>query len=297
MQLNDLLTAEGIDPKTVLVMRHVPAERELRKVLPWLAAERPDTFNEYQRMQLPRAEKATTKAAYVASFLGDQPGKALFVGLYKVAGWKPVMTEREYLNRPKTQELLSLGMHYRKGRGFTGKGWQPVLLFDLALTDFYALYKGKLIISWPGLERAWYRWADRKANVFSVHAILEDSALDAEMPAWKELTLTWNELDVLPSKWKAALRQWRGVYLIFDTSDQKGYVGSAYGTDNILGRWLNYAKTGHGGTKMLRRRDPKNFRFSILQRVSPDMDADDVIRLEGTWKDRLHTREFGLNEN
>ena len=89
----------------------------------------------------------------------------------------------------------------------------------------------------------------------------------------------------------------RGVYLIFDESDQKAYVGAAYGKENILGRWLNYAKAGHGGNKKLRHRDPSSFRFSILQRVSPDMDAEDVIRFEGTWKDRLHTRDFGLNEN
>jgi hypothetical protein len=101
----------------------------------------------------------------------------------------------------------------------------------------------------------------------------------------------------LPTKWQAALGQWRGVYLIFDQSDGKAYVGSAYGKSNILGRWHSYAETGHGGNKRLRSRDPSNFLFSILQRTSPDMVADDVIRLEGTWKDRLHTREFGLNEN
>ena len=66
---------------------------------------------------------------------------------------------------------------------------------------------------------------------------------------------------------------------------------------NILGRWLDYAKTGHGGNKDLRRRNSDQFRFSILQRVSPDMDPADVIRFEGTWKDRLHTREFGMNCN
>jgi hypothetical protein len=64
------------------------------------------------------------------------------------------------------------------------------------------------------------------------------------------------------------------------------------------GRWLNYAKTGDGGNKLLRLRKPDNLHFSILQRVSPDMVPEDVIRLESTWKDRLHTRgEFGLNVN
>ena len=42
-------------------------------------------------------------------------------------------------------------------------------------------------------------------------------------------------------RWKSALSQWRGVYFIFDATDGKGYVGSAYGSGNLLGRWLNYA--------------------------------------------------------
>jgi hypothetical protein len=79
-------------------------------------------------------------------------------------------------------------------------------------------------------------------------------------------------------------------------SDGKAYVGSAYGDGNLLGRWLTYAASGHGGNSLLKR-DPKNFQFTILQRVSPDMEADEVIKLESTWKERLHTRQpFGLTE-
>ena len=81
--------------------------------------------------------------------------------------------------------------------------------------------------------------------------------------------LDHHELKILPSKWKAALSQWRGIYFIFDESDGKGYVCSAYGTENIVGRWLSYAAGGHGGNKELRNPDPARFRFSILQRVRP----------------------------
>ena len=76
------------------------------------------------------------------------------------------------------------------------------------------------------------------------------------MPRWDELRFTWDELKVLPSKWKAALSQWRGIYFIFDENDGKGYVGSAYGTENILGRWLSYAAGGHGGNKELAQTRP-----------------------------------------
>ena len=171
-----------------------------------------------------------------------------------------------------------------------------VLWFDLKLQNFYADWKGKLVIHWPPPERSWWRLAHR--NEMPVLAVLEESALDAEMPTWEDICLTWEQLKVLPKPWKSKLSEWRAIYYIFDVSDGKGYVGSAYGGTNLLGRWLGYAARGHGGNILLRQREPKHFRFSILQRVSPDLDAADVIRLEATWKERLHTRApCGLNDN
>ena len=109
--------------------------------------------------------------------------------------------------------------------------------------------------------------------------------------------LNWNELERIPKSWQAALREWRGIYYVFDTRSKKGYVGSAYGKDNLLGRWLGYAKSGHGGNKKLRLLKPAGFRFSILERISPDTPPEEVIKRENEWKTRLHTREFGLNDN
>ena len=102
---------------------------------------------------------------------------------------------------------------------------------------------------------------------------------------------------MIPRKWRGFLEASRGVYFILDVSDGKGYVGSAYGVENILGRWLNYAKTGHGGNKLLRKRKAHNLRFGILQIVDHDLPLADIIQRENTWKIRLQTREFGLNEN
>ena len=117
------------------------------------------------------------------------------------------------------------------------------------------------------------------------------------MPSWDNLVISFNELLTLPIQWKNALEHWRGIYLIIDKSDGKAYIGSAYGEDNILGRWISYAKTGHGGNVELKGRKPNNFMFSILQRLSPDLDPSDVIKIETTWKLRLHTKEYGLNRN
>jgi hypothetical protein len=294
MKLSSLLSETSIDPRRVIVMRHRPFEPELNKVLPWLAAEKPDVFNAYQQTQGPKLEKvmsALRGTGYVASFIGHGPGRALFVGLYQIGDSRP-LTLSEYWEVPAYAEMKTFGM-----RGFTpDQGRSSLLWFDLCLTEFYAQWKGKLVVGWPPPERSWWRRAHR--NDFPVLAVLEESALVAGMPGWNEMSLSWEELDVLPTRWRAAIEQWRGIYYIFDRSDGKGYVGSAYGADNLLSRWQNYAATGHGGNRLLRERDPRQFSFSILQRFSPDLDARDVIRLEATWKDRLHTRApLGLNDN
>lgn len=51
MNFNDLLKNKGIDPEKVLAFRHRPTEATLNKVLPWIAAEKPDLFNAYQQTQ------------------------------------------------------------------------------------------------------------------------------------------------------------------------------------------------------------------------------------------------------
>jgi hypothetical protein len=131
-----------------------------------------------------------------------------------------------------------------------------------------------------------------------VLAVLEESALDSPLKEWDEIDFTWDELSVLPRRGKEQLCEWRCIYLIFDTLDGKGYVGSASGENNLLGRWLNYAASGHGGNQLLRRRNPATFRFTILQRVSPDASPIEMIQLENSWKIRLHTRApDGLNDN
>lgn len=290
MGFNDLLQKHGISPADVLVLRHRPREPQLRKVLPWLAAEKPDIYNAYQQSQNPKVEKAFTRAKFVASFIGVDAGMALFAGLYAVKSWRPLTSDEFWRIEANRDLQKSFGMN-----GFDGD--RPTTLwFDLVLSrEFCAKWRGRLVIRWPGLERSWWRWADR--NFFEIEAVRESSAFEQEMPAWDELVVTWAELKMLPSKWRAALKEWRGIYFILDSSDGRGYVGAAYGAENILGRWVNYSKSGHGDNQELKNRDPRHFRFSILQRVSPDLPPDDVIQLEKTWKIRLHTREFGLNKN
>lgn len=293
MQLNDLLREKGIGLSDTLVLRHRPKseEPELRRRLPWLATAHPDLFYAYQRQQFPRAEKAFTRAKYLASFIGVDAGKALFAGLYAVKSWKPI-TYDEFWEIPENRKL-----HDEYGMIGLQDKHASTLWFDLALDDLYKAWIGKLCCRWPGGERSWYRWADR--NTFEIEFISQESLFEQKMPKWNGLVLPWTDLKDLPPTWQAALRNWRSIYYIFDVSDRRGYVGSAYGADNLLRRWQQYAKTGHGGNKELRGCDPKNFRFSILQLLNHDADQDEVAEMETKWKVRLHTRvsEGGLNDN
>src|SRR5258708_3882386 len=135
MNLNELLTGKGIDPRHVLVLRHRPWEREFKKVLPFIAGEKPDWFNAYQQTQGPKLEKAMCKAGHVASFIGHEPGKAQFIGLYKIGKSKP-LTYAQYWRIPAHQQMKALGMI-----GFTGQKRSSVLWFDLRLVDFYPEWK------------------------------------------------------------------------------------------------------------------------------------------------------------
>ncbi|MFC1582964.1 GIY-YIG nuclease family protein, partial [Planctomycetota bacterium] len=175
MNLNDLFKNKGLDPQDIIVLRHRPTEPELRKVLPWLAAEKPDVFNAYQQTQTERLEKAMEKmsgSGYVASFIGLEPGSALFIGLYSIGNTKP-LTRRTYWQVPAYIEMKAFG-HKGLSKDSPRK---KVLWFDLRIADFCVEWKGKLTVGWPPPERSWWRRAHR--NTMPILSILEDSALDA----------------------------------------------------------------------------------------------------------------------
>jgi len=101
---NPILESVGIDPRTVVVLRHSPVERPLRKILPWIAAERPDLFLAYQQTQWVTLERVLHRAKIMASFIGHESGRAVFVGLFGVGTATP-LTFDEYWSLPANIEL------------------------------------------------------------------------------------------------------------------------------------------------------------------------------------------------
>ncbi|MDR3509835.1 MAG: GIY-YIG nuclease family protein [Caulobacteraceae bacterium] len=120
--------------------------------------------------------------------------------------------------------------------------------------------------------------------------------LNERMPAWDKIILTCAKIKMCPASWIGALSGYKGIYFIFDRNLQKGYVGAAYGLENIWQRWSRHAAVG-GDARELKRCNPDDFVFSILQLVGKSALNEEVQALEASWKRRLPTREFGLNAN
>lgn len=290
MPFNDLLIREGVDPAKVIVLRHTlkdPLNKALStELLGRLLDARPGAFNLYQSIQGGATAAAINSLAgrgYIASFIGQRAGQATFVGLYKIEGFSSVAPQ-DLTGFAEWQTLKQFGF---TPQNMFGADLTASTIFDLQETPVLQDWSGKLIIDWPPPDISWRRRAHE--NTMPVRAITEESNFSPPMPHWRDLLIKWQEISTLPPRWRVALSHWRGIYFIYDSSDGKGYVGSAYGANNLIGRWDYYAQTGHGDVVGLLDRDPNNFTFSILERVAPGADVAEVVAIENSWMKRLHT--------
>lgn len=103
--------------------------------------------------------------------------------------------------------------------------------------------------------------------------------------------------------WKVALSNVFGVYLLTDKLTGKHYVGSAYGSGGIWGRWSDYIFGFHGNNKELKelyefhseKYFKENFKFTILEIMPTTKTPDEVIQRESMWKRKLLSIKFGYN--
>ncbi len=243
------------------------------------------------RMHSDQAGAALKNRPYVAVFVPLQERSFLFEGLYAVVDWQLRSTREIYADPAYDEIANSFGdMESASSRNIARRGAQEV--FDLRLQDEMAGLRGRIVVRSPG-GRNYLRVAS--TTPLAIIEVSEDHQLVAPPPDWRDLIVSGSFLRAIPSPWADLLRQWRGIYLITDQSDGARYVGSAYGEQNLLGRWQTHVAGSRGVTARLAQRDPRNFQFSILERVSPDAPIEKVVMLEHTWMRRLDTIRHGLN--
>jgi hypothetical protein len=116
-------------------------------------------------------------------------------------------------------------------------------------------------------------------------------------PGYTNFISNLASLPSLPAGWLSALKAAQGVYLLTCPRSREQYVGSAYGADGFWGRWQAYVEGGHGGNVGLRSRDTSDYQISILEVAGSAATVEDILAMEGLWKDKLQSREMGLNRN
>lgn len=293
MKFNDALVASGLSPSDVAVVLHKTTQQPLRRMFPSLVFEEPDLFDAYQSVHSAQATRTLCKRPYMASFIPYGGAEMLFVGIYEVV---------EALTKPTTEiyrdpSFRSLAEDFGATDTAPERNiarFSEQVHFSTRLTNHMSELRGRLQIGQP-TGRAYVRLAENLQAPILAITVMQITA--PQPPAWDAFIVDADMLHTLPQSWQDRLSQWRGVYLITDESDGARYVGSAYGEENLLGRWRTHLAGKQGITRSLSKRNTAKFRFSILQLVSPTAPMEEVIAAENSWKERLHTRAFGLNEN
>lgn len=278
--LSDLLAKAGIGADEVLLIRHGSDSAEGKVFV------RTGMIKEWTQCQ---KESFGDGFKYWMVFLSCGGTLSKFYGLYERVDKKPNTVENMPEGFPMPQ-------------WYDGKN----IYHELKEVELFDKYRGRLIIDWGKGTVSWYQ---NGRNEKAITAILDTSATENKFPGYENVLLSYNDMQEMINNpisyadWHTALSAVNGVYLIVDTKNGDRYVGSAYGTEGILGRWKTYANDPSGGNKLLKEVLAKdsheylNFQYCILQILPHTCTNDEVIITESLWKNKLMTRQFGLNDN
>lgn len=225
----------GIEEDEIKLVRHVD---HLNRSIQRVVAE--GHFEFYQQEQSPKV-RPFHGCQVILSFVGLEGNKAEFYVAYQVLGHGP-FTEDDLKKMPDW-----LAVAHRDGR--------PRIKYELREIERFRGYRNRLIVQWKS-PRVWSQKKD-----LDIYEILP-ATVATLFPGYQEVLLSFDALQAIFADprahrdWQAALKANAGIYRIVDLSSGKLYIGSAYGSDGLWGRWQNYAKTGHGGEQATQREGP-----------------------------------------
>ena len=178
------------------------------------------------------------------------------------------------------------------------------IFYKLELSPILQDYRNRMVLDWgAGAQTYIQTRLDRRI------AEIYPKGFVSLFPGWEKVHISHKELTEIMNNpdgnkdWYEYLSRHSGVYVIFDSSTGKQYVGSASGGKGIWSRWEGYARTGHNGNKALKalaQKNPdfaNNFSYSLHHVFPRTVNASEVINYENLLKEKLGSRAFGLNEN
>jgi hypothetical protein len=275
LQFNTLLNQADISPAAVRLLRHQDARSAKGRSPYELWRDDRSAFEHYQKAQS-FENRSRLRGDYWASFVVTPGGETLLAGFYNCRYLG--VNEVEYI-WPNTIGSDPVG---------------SCDFYELTLHENLNDLAGRLVIAWGDSERVWIQRADNQNKV-----VLEIRASfrEPDFPGFARFISALSKVEGLPPAWVTALSSSRGIYLLTCPKTREQYVGSATGTGGFHGRWVSYARDGHGGNVGLKSRDPSDYQVSILEVAGSAATVDEIIAMEGLWKQKLQSREMGLNRN
>lgn len=235
-------------------------------------------FKEWQSEQ---SDSKMKNVDYLVVFLAEEGCECRFIGVFRNNG----------LKRPTCEGFSEYNLE--EVEGFEG-------------------LKDKVVIDWGKGTRSWMQnWQSTK-NVRRIDQVNTGDDIPYFI-RYEDVILSFSQLQkvVEDKEWKSKLESLNCVYMILDKETGKQYVGVTYkdmkpGIKNgILGRWTEYAKTGHGNNKLLVALlaekgisyADQNFQWTILETLPLNVTPKVAIDRESLYKKKFGTREHGYNEN
>ena len=182
--------------------------------------------------------------------------------------------------------------------------------YDVESVADYEEFVGRLKIRFkrPGRNRSIR--LEKYYHEMIVYELLAERYSGERFPGYESINHEFRTLEEIFKNqrpdWKAALENVKGIYVIFDQSNGKKYVGSAYGEAGIWSRWNAYINTGHGWTDELTKLinamgieyARQNFRVVLLEYRPARTDDSILIDRETFWKKALLSHgPHGYNKN
>jgi hypothetical protein len=269
-----VLREAGLVLKDVRLLRHAKGGGTpgIHPLVAW--RDDPERFERYQAFQAARRRRFFG-APFWASFVALRGSDSLFVGVYAATLQQ---TDLGSFTCPLT------------GRIIPEREADSYLLKKL---PEFARLEGKLIVDWGGGTLAWAQLADKNPKQI-VELRRQDG--DPPYPGHSAFVRQLSEIASLPASWRAILSAVRGVYLLTCPRTREQYVGGAYSNGGFIARWEQHARM-QGDAIAFRARDPADYRVSILEVAGSLMADDEVQQMEQRWKEKLQSREMGLNRN
>lgn len=281
LYLEHLLQPFGFDmTHRIRLVRHQEAGIDMRTL------KRDGWFEFYQSYQ---GRDVFAGSDVLVSFFAENGSHSVLEGVYVVRGGKGPVE-----------------IPFPKDYPYPEHASSSKYLYDLERDSRFDALCGRVVIDWGKGTRSWVQHF--RPQTKPVIEVLP-SGYVAEFPGYLECVVSYNELKAIVEnptanrEWHRMLSATYGIYLILDAETGMQYVGSAYGVGGIIGRWTTYAKSKHGGNKLLidlldKRPDAyRKWQFSILQTLPMSMTKNEVIACEQLHKHKLGTRAHGLNDN